>query len=160
MSHIVEDDAVLSAALDGIPKIAERIANVSPSVRSRALEAAEQSYLQTARALGYDELDAQLWASTVMAQLQITEGIENLVGQIANDEPSLIPSPVLEIEEPEKGELRQQESTVLGECYSENVTGPPHHRLFLTLEEAPATHPRLSKGGGGDAPAIPETKNG
>ena len=45
-------------------------------------------------ALGYDELDAQLWASTVMAQLQITEGIGNLVGQIANDEPSLIPSPV------------------------------------------------------------------
>ena len=99
---MVEDDAVLSAALDGIPKIAERIANVSPNVRSRALEAAEQSYLQTARALGYDELDAQLWASTVMAQLQ--EGIGNLVGQIANGEPSLIPSLLLEVEEPEKVE--------------------------------------------------------
>jgi hypothetical protein len=102
MSQMVEDDAVLSAALDGIPKIAERIANVSPSVRSLALAAVEQSYLQTARALGYDELDAQLWASTVMGQLQITEGIGSLVGQIANDEPSLIPSPLPEIEEPEK----------------------------------------------------------
>jgi hypothetical protein len=101
---MVEDDAVLSAALDGIPKIAKRIANISPSVRSGALEAAEQSYLQTARALGYDELDAQLWASTVMAQLHITEGIGSLVGHIANDEPSLIPSPLPEIEEPEKVE--------------------------------------------------------
>jgi hypothetical protein len=61
----------------------------------------EQSYLQTARALGYDELDAQLWASTVMVQLQIVEGIGSLVGQIANDEPSLIPSLLLEVEEPE-----------------------------------------------------------
>ena len=92
------------AAIDGVSKIAERLANVSSSVRSRALAAVEQSYRQTARALGYDELDAQLWASTVMAQLQITEGIGNLVGQIASDEPSLIPSPVPEIEEPEKVE--------------------------------------------------------
>ena len=80
MSQIVEDDAVLSAALDGIPKIAERIANVSPSVRSLALAAAEQSYLQTARELGYDELDAQLWASTVMVQLQTRDEIANLAG--------------------------------------------------------------------------------
>jgi len=101
MSQMVKDDAVLSAAIDGIPKIAERIANLSPSVRSRALAAAEQSYLQTARSLGYDELDAQLWASTVMVELQIREEIGNLVGQIANGEPSLIPWPV---EEPEKVE--------------------------------------------------------
>lgn len=82
MSQMEKDDAVLSAAIDGIPKIAERIANLSPSVRSRALAAAEQSYLQTARSLGYDELDAQLWASTVMVQLQIREEIGNLVGQM------------------------------------------------------------------------------
>jgi hypothetical protein len=101
MSHMLEDDAVLSAAIDGIPKIAERIANVSPSVRSRALAAAEQSYLQTARALGYDELDAQLWASTVMAQLKIREEIGNVVSQFAEGEPSLIQWPLLEVEEPE-----------------------------------------------------------
>ena len=39
------------------------------------MAAVEQSYRQTARALGYDELDAQLWASTVMAQLQMREEI-------------------------------------------------------------------------------------
>jgi hypothetical protein len=103
MGQMVEDDAVLSAAIDGIPKIAERIANVSPSVRSRALAAVEQSYLQTARALGYDELDAQLWASTVMAQLQIREEIGNVVSQLTEDEP-LIQWPLLKIEEPEKVE--------------------------------------------------------
>jgi hypothetical protein len=59
----------------------------------------EQSYRQTARALGYDELDAQLWASTVMAQLQMREEIGYLVGQIANGEPGLISWP---LEEPEK----------------------------------------------------------
>src|SRR5271169_3987340 len=101
MSQMVMDDAALSAAMDGIPKIAERIANLSPSIRSRALAAAEQSYLQTARSLGYDEHDARLWASTVMVELKIREEIANLVGQIASGEPSLIPSPV---EEPEKVE--------------------------------------------------------
>jgi hypothetical protein len=104
MSQMVEDDPILYAAIDGIPKIAEQIANVPPSVRSRALAAAEQSYLQTARALGYDELDAQLWASTVMAQLQIREEIGNPMGQIAEGGPSLMPWPLLEIEEHEKAE--------------------------------------------------------
>ena len=104
MSQMVEDDPILYAAIDGVPKIAEQIANVPPSVRSRALAAVEQSYLQTARALGYDELDAQLWASTVMARLQIREEIGNPVGQIANGEPSLISWPLLEVEEPEKAE--------------------------------------------------------
>jgi hypothetical protein len=99
MSQMLEDDAVLSAAIDGVSKIAERLANVSSSVRSRALAAVEQSYRQTARALGYDELDAQLWASTVMAQLQMREEIGYLVGQIANGESDLISWPV---EEPEK----------------------------------------------------------
>jgi hypothetical protein len=104
MSEMVEGDGVLSAAIDGIPKIAERIADVAPNVRSRVLAAVEQSYLQTARALGYDELDAQLWASTVMARLQSREETGNLVGQIANDEPCAIPWPLLEVEEPEKVE--------------------------------------------------------
>jgi hypothetical protein len=103
MSQTLEDDAVLSAAIDGIPKIAERIANVSPSDRSRALVAVEHSYLQTARALGYDELDTQLWASTVMAQLQSREEID-LSGQYADREPSLMPWPLLEGEKPEKSE--------------------------------------------------------
>jgi len=104
MSQMLEDDAVLSAAIDGVSKIAERLANVSSGVRSRALAAVEQSYRQTARALGYDELDAQLWASTVMARLQSREETGNLVGQIANDEPCAIPWPLLEVEEPEKVE--------------------------------------------------------
>ena len=104
MSQMVEDDPILSAAIDGIPKIAGRLANVSPSDRSRALAAVEQSYLQTARALGYDELDAQLWVSTVMAQLKIREEIRNVVSQHADGEPSLVPWPLLEVEEHEKVE--------------------------------------------------------
>jgi hypothetical protein len=105
MSQMIEDDEVLSAAIDGIPKIAERIANVSPSDRSRALAAVEQSYLQTASALGYDELDAQLWASTIMAQLKIREETGNFVSQYADGEPSLVPWPPPEVGEPEKVEV-------------------------------------------------------
>jgi hypothetical protein len=35
------------------------------------LEATHQSYLQTAQKLGYEETDAQEWASTVISMLEI-----------------------------------------------------------------------------------------
>ncbi len=66
----LKTDTVLSYVIAGIPKVAELIAALPEERRPRALEAAEQSYLKTARALGYDEADAQQWASTVMFRLR------------------------------------------------------------------------------------------
>jgi hypothetical protein len=48
MTFIMSDDEVLSVAIAGVPKVAEFIAGVPMEHRSRALDAAEQSYLQTA----------------------------------------------------------------------------------------------------------------
>ena len=41
--------------------------------RQRALEAAKQSYLETARELGYEEATALRWAEAVMFRLQFTQ---------------------------------------------------------------------------------------
>jgi hypothetical protein len=62
---------VLSSAIEGIPKVVELITTVPDEKRSLALEAARQSYLQTAQALGYAPTDAQEWASTVTSMLEI-----------------------------------------------------------------------------------------
>ena len=66
----------LSAAIAGLPKIAELIAAVPTEDRARALEAAEKSYVQTALNLGYDDADAQQWASAVMLRLRLGESVE------------------------------------------------------------------------------------
>ncbi len=73
MTFIMSDDEVLSVAIAGVPKIAEFIARVPTKDRSRALDAAEQSYLQTAHNLGYQDAEAQQWVSAVMARLRLDE---------------------------------------------------------------------------------------
>ena len=71
MAVDLEKDEVLSSAIEGIPRVVELITTVPDEKRSLALEAAHQSYLQTAQALGYAQTDAQEWASTVMSMLEI-----------------------------------------------------------------------------------------
>jgi len=66
-SHEVE---ILEAAVAGIPRVAEVVASVSLEHRARALEAAESSYRQTVRNLGYEEGPSQSWVSAVMLRLQ------------------------------------------------------------------------------------------
>ena len=73
MTFIMSDDEVLSVAIAGVPKVVEFIAGVPMEHRSRALDAAEQSYLQTAHALGYKDVEAQHWVSAVMARLRLDE---------------------------------------------------------------------------------------
>jgi hypothetical protein len=73
MASVVEEDEVLSEAIAGVPRVAELIATVPDEGRSRALEAAEKSYIQTAQTLGYQDDDAQQWASAVMSRLLIEE---------------------------------------------------------------------------------------
>lgn len=64
-------DEILSAAIAGLPRVAELIATVPAEDRDRALDAAEKSYVQTALRLGYDEADAQQWAAAIMFRLRI-----------------------------------------------------------------------------------------
>ena len=71
MTLTLDEDDVLSAAIAGVPRVAELIATVPDEDRSRALEAAEKSYLQTAYILGYQDADAQQWASALMSRLLI-----------------------------------------------------------------------------------------
>jgi hypothetical protein len=73
MTLTLDEDEILSAAIAGVPRVAELIATVPAEDRSRALEAAEKSYLETAHTLGYQDADAQKWASAVMSRLRIEE---------------------------------------------------------------------------------------
>ena len=71
MALDLENDEMFSAAIEGISKVVEFIATVPEAKRPLVLAAAKQSYLQTAQTLGYEESDAQLWASAVMFQLEV-----------------------------------------------------------------------------------------
>jgi hypothetical protein len=73
MAITLEEDEVFSAAIAGIPRVAELIATVPDEDRSRVLEAAEKSYIDTAHSLGYEDADAQQWASAVMSRLLMEE---------------------------------------------------------------------------------------
>jgi hypothetical protein len=86
MAVDLEKDEVLSSAIEGIPKVVELITTVPDEKRSLALEAARQSYLQTAQALGYPPSDAQEWASTVTSMLEIASlAIERTAQKISSD---------------------------------------------------------------------------
>jgi len=67
----LENDEVFSAAVKGLPKVVDLITAVPEEKRSLALAAAQQSYLRTAQAVGYDESDAQQWASALVSLLEI-----------------------------------------------------------------------------------------
>ena len=69
MSVELSNDEVFSSALAGLPKVVELIAACPLGNRRRAFEAAQQSYLETALGLGYEEADALQWAEAVMHQL-------------------------------------------------------------------------------------------
>lgn len=71
MALELESDRVLAAVIAGLPKVAELISTIPGERRSRALEAAEQSYLRSARELGYEGDDAQQWVSAVMLRLRL-----------------------------------------------------------------------------------------
>jgi hypothetical protein len=75
MSLELDKDEAFSMAVAGLPKVAELIVTFSSEDRKRALEAAEQSYLETARGLGYQEADALQWAEAVMDRLHLMQPI-------------------------------------------------------------------------------------
>ena len=61
---------VFSAVVEGIPRVVELIMTFPPEKHRAALLAAQQSYLQTARTLGYQETEAQQFASVIISMVE------------------------------------------------------------------------------------------
>jgi hypothetical protein len=88
----LEKDEVFSAAVTGLPKVVELITAAPEEKRSLALSAAHQAYLRTAQELGYNESDAQQWASEVMSLIVTNDKV--ILGRVAADllgRPSVLP---------------------------------------------------------------------
>jgi hypothetical protein len=83
LNHDLEKDEAFSAAVNGLPKIVELITAAPEEKRSLALAAAHQTYLRTAQELGYDESDAQQWASAVMSLIVTNDKM--ILGRVAAD---------------------------------------------------------------------------
>jgi hypothetical protein len=69
MDSTGEPEDILEAAVAGVRKVAAAIAAVPEEHRERAFEAAERSYQQTIRDLGYPEDAARSWVSAMMYRL-------------------------------------------------------------------------------------------
>jgi hypothetical protein len=65
-----ECDDILQSAIDGVQRVAVAIASLSEEHREQAFEAAEHSYRQTVRDLGYSEDAAASWVSALMSRLR------------------------------------------------------------------------------------------
>jgi len=70
MASSSESVRTLDAAVGGIPRVAKAIAEIPTALRQRALEAAERSYRQTVRDLGYPEPDAEVWTCAVIFRVR------------------------------------------------------------------------------------------
>lgn len=70
MALDLETDPLFLRVVDGLPKVAELITGLPEDRRLRALEAAEQSYVNTACELGYQEADARAWAAMLRLRVQ------------------------------------------------------------------------------------------
>jgi hypothetical protein len=79
----LENDEIFSAAVNGLAKVVELITAAPEDKRSLALAAAHQAYLRTAQELGYDESDAQQWASAVMSLIVTND--EVILSRMAAD---------------------------------------------------------------------------
>lgn len=64
------EEKALEAIVAGIRHIAAVITAIPVENRTKALDAAERSYLQTMRDLGLEETASQTWASAAMRRLQ------------------------------------------------------------------------------------------
>jgi hypothetical protein len=83
---------VFSAAVNGLPKVVELITAAPEEKRSLALAVAHKAYFRTAQELGYDESDAQQWASAVMFLIVTNDKV--ILGCVAADllgRPSVFP---------------------------------------------------------------------
>ena len=67
---MASNDEALQKAIIGIPRVAERIAELPDGQREKALRAVEQSYLQSVSDRESAEPDARQWVGAVMDTLR------------------------------------------------------------------------------------------
>jgi hypothetical protein len=63
-------EQVLEAAITGVCRVAEAIVATPTEKRTKALDAAADSYRQTAQDLGYDEAEIRGWLHGIMFRLR------------------------------------------------------------------------------------------
>jgi hypothetical protein len=71
-------EQVLEAAIGGLPRVAEAVVAIPAEARKRALDAAEDSYRQTARNLDYGEAEVQEWVAAIMFRLRAEVAAQEL----------------------------------------------------------------------------------
>jgi hypothetical protein len=57
-------------AMDGLSRVARAMVALPAEARTKAFAAAEESYRQTARELGYDETEVEEWTAGIMFRLR------------------------------------------------------------------------------------------
>lgn len=82
---MASNEEKLQKAIIGIPRVAERIAELPDEQREKAFKAVELSYLQTVSDSDYAEGDARHWVGAVMDTLRAE------VADQARDETQLAP---------------------------------------------------------------------
>jgi hypothetical protein len=89
------EEQVLEAAIGGLSRVAEAILATPNEARTKALDAAEDSYHRAARDLGYDEAKIEEWVSAIMFRLRAEISAQELAQQQnepKDDAPSLMPA--------------------------------------------------------------------
>jgi hypothetical protein len=81
MTPASEQEAIVQAAIAGIPKIASAIAALPKEHHEQAFKAVEQSYRETIQNLNYPEASAKAWILAVMFSIRAeVENMETSVG--------------------------------------------------------------------------------
>jgi hypothetical protein len=88
-------EPLLEAAITRVCRVAEAIVATPTEKRTKALDAAANSYRQTAQDLGYDEAEIQEWLHGIMFRLRTEVSAPELARQKTephdDDAPSLVP---------------------------------------------------------------------
>jgi hypothetical protein len=88
-------EQVLEVAITGVCRVAEAIVATPTEKRTKALDAAANSYRQTAQDLGYDQAEIQGWLQGIMFRLRTEASAQDLARQKTephdDDAPSLVP---------------------------------------------------------------------
>ena len=81
MTSVSEQEAIVQAAIAGIPKVASAIAALPKEHQEQAFKAVAQSYHEIVRNLDYPEASAKAWVLAVMFSIRAeVENAETSVG--------------------------------------------------------------------------------
>ena len=81
MTSSSEAEEILQLAANGIPRVAQVIAEIPTEGRKLAFDAAEKSYRQTVDELGYEHDDAERCVAALMLRLHtevVEQGVDGL----------------------------------------------------------------------------------